>query len=161
MLHIYIYIYIYDISRLRVNRRYFFYSIYRLTFIVLRLADTAALTWPVLSSIILSLTTLTGLSRVLPEKLAVAHLDNKIPRLSWSPKIRHCVHKTSPLERILSQMNPLYTSPPNLLMFNFKINLDRAGIINGVHGSVHRNINLMERTNKMQPCSRIYYSNVS
>jgi len=30
-----------------------------------------------------------------------------------------------------------------------------------VHGSVHRNINLIERINKMQPCSRIYYSNVS
>ena len=30
-----------------------------------------------------------------------------------------------------------------------------------VHGSVHRNTNLIERTNKMQPCSRIYYSNVS
>jgi hypothetical protein len=30
-----------------------------------------------------------------------------------------------------------------------------------VHGSVHRNINLIERTKKMQPCSRIYYSNVS
>ena len=30
-----------------------------------------------------------------------------------------------------------------------------------VHGSVHRNKNLIERTNKMQPCSRIYYSNVS
>ena len=31
----------------------------------------------------------------------------------------------------------------------------------GVHGSAHRNINLIERTNKMLPCSRIYYSNVS
>jgi len=30
-----------------------------------------------------------------------------------------------------------------------------------VHGSVHRNINLIERTNMMQLCSRIYYSNVS
>jgi hypothetical protein len=30
-----------------------------------------------------------------------------------------------------------------------------------VHGSMHRNIKLIERTNKMQPCSRIYYSNVS
>jgi hypothetical protein len=30
-----------------------------------------------------------------------------------------------------------------------------------VHGSVHRNIKLIERTNKMQPCSRIYYSIVS
>jgi len=31
----------------------------------------------------------------------------------------------------------------------------------GVHGSAHRNINLIERTNKMQPRSRIYSSNVS
>jgi len=30
-----------------------------------------------------------------------------------------------------------------------------------VHGSVHRIIKLIERTNKMQPCSRIYYSIVS
>jgi len=30
-----------------------------------------------------------------------------------------------------------------------------------VHGSVRRNINLIERTNKMQPCSVIYYSSVS
>jgi len=30
-----------------------------------------------------------------------------------------------------------------------------------VHGSVHRNINLIERTNKMRLCSRIYYSNAS
>jgi hypothetical protein len=29
------------------------------------------------------------------------------------------------------------------------------------HESVHRNINLIETTNKMQPCSRIYYFNVS
>ena len=25
-----------------------------------------------------------------------------------------------------------------------------------VHGSVHRNIKLIERTNKMQPCNRFY-----
>jgi len=29
-----------------------------------------------------------------------------------------------------------------------------------VLGSVHRNVNLIERTNKMQLCSRIYYSSV-
>jgi hypothetical protein len=28
-----------------------------------------------------------------------------------------------------------------------------------IHGSVHHNINLTEVTNKMRPCSRIYYSN--
>ena len=30
-----------------------------------------------------------------------------------------------------------------------------------VHGSMHRNINLIEITKKMQTCSRIYYSKVS
>ena len=30
-----------------------------------------------------------------------------------------------------------------------------------VHGSVHHNTNSIEITNKMRPCSRIYYSNVS
>jgi hypothetical protein len=30
-----------------------------------------------------------------------------------------------------------------------------------VHRSMYRNIKLIERTNKMQPCSRIYYSSVS
>ena len=30
-----------------------------------------------------------------------------------------------------------------------------------VHGSVQSNINIIERTNKKQPCSRIYYFNVS
>ena len=30
-----------------------------------------------------------------------------------------------------------------------------------VHGSMHHNINLTEITNKMRPCSRIYYSTVS
>jgi hypothetical protein len=30
-----------------------------------------------------------------------------------------------------------------------------------VHGFVHRNISLIERTNKMQPCIMTYYFNVS
>jgi len=30
-----------------------------------------------------------------------------------------------------------------------------------VHGSVYHKIKLIEKTNKMQPCNRIYYSNVS
>ena len=34
-------------------------------------------------------------------------------------------------------------------------------IVLDVHGSVHRNIKLIERNNKMQPSSRIYYFNVS
>ena len=30
-----------------------------------------------------------------------------------------------------------------------------------IHGSVHHNTDRIEITNKMRPCSRIYYSNVS
>ena len=30
-----------------------------------------------------------------------------------------------------------------------------------VHVSVHHNINLIQITNKMRPCNRIYYSSVS
>jgi hypothetical protein len=30
-----------------------------------------------------------------------------------------------------------------------------------IHGSVHHNTNRIEITNKMRPCSRIYYSNAS
>jgi hypothetical protein len=39
----------------------------------------------------------------------------------------------------------------------------KGGKRNGldVHGSVHHNINRIEITNKMRPCSRIYYSKVS
>jgi hypothetical protein len=36
-----------------------------------------------------------------------------------------------------------------------------GNIMFDVHGSVHRNIYLIERTNKIEPCSRIYYSSVS
>ena len=47
-----------------------------------------------------------------------------------------------------------YSVSENMEMEAVSIDLD-------VHGSVHRNIKLIERTNKMRPCSRIYYSNVS
>jgi hypothetical protein len=77
--------------------------------------DTYALTWPVLSFvIILSLAKLSGLSRVLLEKLTVAQLDHQIPRISWS----------------LSQMNPLFTCLPNFCKINFKMNPYRVDIIN-------------------------------
>jgi hypothetical protein len=44
----------------------------------------------------------------------------------------------------------------SLFMFCF-----RNGGKYDVHGSVNRNINLIETNNKMRPCSRIYYSNIS
>jgi len=51
-----------------------------------------------------------------------------------------------------------------IFVFNFSIALYLLlplSHILDVHGSVHRNVNLIEKTNKMQPYSRIYYSNVS
>ena len=33
-------------------------------------------------------------------------------------------------------------------------------VVFDVHGSVHHNTNRIEITNKMRPCSRIYYSSV-
>jgi len=41
-----------------------------------------------------------------------------------------------------------------LVYYLLRLNLD-------VHRSVHRNINLIEITNKMRPCSKVYYSSVS
>jgi hypothetical protein len=40
----------------------------------------------------------------------------------------------------------------NILLHNWVVD---------IHGSMHHNINLIEITNKMRPCSRIYYSNVT
>jgi len=51
---------------------------------------------------------------------------------------------------LLSVQNSLLTETQR----EFKYILD-------VHGSVLHNINLIEVTSKMRPCSRIYYSNVS
>jgi len=58
----------------------------------------------------------------------------------------------------------------NVLMIDFHLDEDCVGfwiitqrvvVILDVHGSVHHNINLIEITNKMRPCSRIYYFGVS
>ena len=44
---------------------------------------------------------------------------------------------------------------------HYKVMTESINESHDVHGSVHHNINLIERTNKMPLCSRIYYSNVS
>ena len=61
--------------------------------------------------------------------------------------------------RVSSRL-PLYTFPLNVL-FRTSVKICQQPLNLDIHGSVHRIINLIERTNKMQPCSRIYYSNVS
>jgi len=51
---------------------------------------------------------------------------------------------------------------PHFTFGTFLLNfIAKPRTILDVHGSVHHNINLIEITNKMRPCSRIYYSNVS
>jgi hypothetical protein len=45
------------------------------------------------------------------------------------------------------------------LIENIVFNSNR-GILD-VHGSVHYSINRIEINNKLRPCSRIYYSNIS
>jgi hypothetical protein len=93
--------------------------------------NTTAVTWPFLSFvIILSQTKLSGFSWIILEKLAVVQLDNRIPRISWSPEICYSVLKTLPLDRILSHMNLLYTCPPNFCKINFKMKLDSVDTIN-------------------------------
>jgi hypothetical protein len=57
-----------------------------------------------------------------------------------------------PLKRLLNEAET-GLSRPNSLRKMMTVKLD-------VHGSVHHNINRIEITNKMGPCSRIYYSSV-
>jgi hypothetical protein len=49
----------------------------------------------------------------------------------------------------------------SLLPKNLEFKMYRTIICLDVHGSVHHNTNRIETTNKMQSCSRIYYSIVS
>jgi hypothetical protein len=58
---------------------------------------------------------------LLYDKLIVTHLVKKYPVFLWNPKVHHSVHKSPPLNPILSHQNPVRPIDPYLPKVHFNV----------------------------------------
>ena len=64
---------------------------------------------------------LTPWSRVLLEKLTSFAANQEIPRILWNPKVHYRTHKRPPPFPILSQLDPVPTTPSHFLKIHLNI----------------------------------------